>query len=87
MQVLDSVVREGIRNILRQSVVEVTFTKSDGTERVMKCTLDEQHLPVKESSEEPAKDRKVNPDVCSVWDVEKKAWRSFRWDSIIKIGI
>ena len=29
--------------------------------------------------------RKQNPDVCSVWDFEKDAWRSFRYDSVVSI--
>lgn len=44
----------------------------------MKCTLQESALP-------PAPDvsvRKPNPDVISVWDLEKNAWRSVRYDSI-----
>ena len=30
---------------LEESVVEVTFIKKDGTERVMNCTLQEDYLP------------------------------------------
>lgn len=85
-QVLDSVVREGIRNLLRQSVIEITFTKADGSSRVMKCTLSEEFLP-KAEKKENATPRNVNPDVCPVWDMENQAWRSFRWDSITKIDI
>lgn len=81
---MDGITKEGIRNLLRQAVVTVTFTKGDGTVRDMKCTLSEQFLPAQEISESK---RKSSPDACPVWDMEKQAWRSFRWDSISKISL
>lgn len=86
MNNLDGISREGIRNILRNSVIDVHFTKADGTTRVMKCTLNEEFIPPRDS-ETSDSTRKVNPDVCPVWDMENQAWRSFRWDSITKIEI
>lgn len=82
---LDEVGREGVRNILRRNILDVTFTKADGSTRIMKCTLDEQHIPQFEKKE-GSKTKKMNPDVCSVWDVQNQGWRSFRWDSLKKIG-
>lgn len=84
---LDNVTREGIKNILRASVINVHFTKADGSTRVMKCTLNEEFIPLRDSDTPPATPRKVNPDVCPVWDMENQAWRSFRWDSITKIEL
>lgn len=73
-----------LTELLRSSIVEVTFTKVDGTERVMRCTLQPQYLP--ESIEkEGVKVR--NPDVQSVWDIDINAWRSFRFDSVKEFGI
>lgn len=86
MNDLDNVSREGIRNILRSSVIDVHFTKKDGSARVMKCTLNEEFIPQREN-ETSENARKSNPDVCPVWDMENQAWRSFRWDSITKIEI
>ena len=67
--------------------VLVEFTKADGTERKMLCTLAENLIPaitpVKEKSEvisEGASD--TMPTTCKVWDIEKQSWRSFRWDSV-----
>ena len=68
------------------------FTKSDGSDREMLCTLNPDHLPptptapvdgiVKES-----KQRK-QPDEHSirVFDLEKKEWRSFRFDRLQKVS-
>ena len=73
-----------LTELLRSGIVEVTFTKVDGTERVMRCTLQQQYLP--ESIEkEGVKVR--NPDVQSVWDIDINAWRSFRFDSVKEFGI
>jgi len=61
-------------------VTKITFTKKDGTERTMRCTLMESALPPRD----PDTGVKAHsPDVQPVWDVEAGAWRSFRWDSII----
>ena len=39
------IVKEEILEDLHKGVCKVTFTKKDGTERVMKCTLVEDYLP------------------------------------------
>lgn len=77
--------KKEIHEILRSSVRVVTFTKTDGTERVMKCTLKDSYLPEQLDVEEYIS-RKKNEDVCAVWDVEAKGWRSFRIDSIKEIN-
>lgn len=61
----------------------MTFTKSDGTEREMLCTLREDLIQSKEKKTERTK--KENADVMSVWDLEKSGWRSFRLDSVKSI--
>ena len=71
--------RKELISKLREGDVSVTFTKKDGTERVMKCTLKEDVVPSVESS------KKENVGVVVVWDTEKKSWRSFRMDSITNV--
>lgn len=61
----------------------MTFTKSDGTEREMKCTLKEEFIQQYEKKTERV--RKENEDVLSVWDLDNNGWRSFRVDSIKNI--
>lgn len=64
--------------------VEVKFTKTDGTERVMNCTLKEGFItPSEKKTEKP---KKVNENVLPVFDIDKKEWRSFRLDSILSIS-
>ena len=60
-------------------VTKITFTKKDGTERVMRCTLMESALPPRDSD---AQEKPHSPDVQPVWDIEAGGWRSFRWDSV-----
>jgi hypothetical protein len=76
--------RDTILTDLREYVMEVTFNKQNGEQRVMRCTLRPDLLPpnyVNEAAEEKAF-HKVNPDVIAAWDVQKGGWRSFRIDSV-----
>lgn len=77
--------KQEINQILREGVKTVTFTKTNGEERVMKCTLVDSYLPEQVDVEEYIS-RNKNDDVCAVWDVEKEGWRSFRVDSIKAIS-
>ena len=67
---------EWLKGMLAVSEGVVTFTKSDGTERVMKCTLVPDQLPKVEIKEE-AKPRKESTTSMRVFDLEKNEWRSF----------
>lgn len=68
---------------LRTNTAEIVFTKKDGTERKMLCTLQEWNIP-KEHAPKGTGTEKTG-DVISVYDVENKGWRSFRFDSLKSI--
>lgn len=79
-----------LKETLQNGIVTVTFTKSDGTERTMKCTLIPEYIPVKPVAEgqqllTEGLTRAENPNTLSVWDLESAGWRSFRIDSIKSI--
>lgn len=74
--------QDWINGLLREREVIVDFVKADGEFRRMKCTLNE-GLGAKYSGNESKK--KSNPDVCVVWDTNRGAWRSFRWDRLKKV--
>jgi hypothetical protein len=74
--------RKWLTKLLAEYVVEVTFTKKDGTERVMNCTLIEDYLP-----ETTGVGKAASLDAVSVYDVEVEDWRSFRWDSIKAVKV
>ena len=72
--------RDWIVSHLKLGPVQVTFTKKDGSERVMTCTLKSDLTEEYEKKTEKVK--QANPDVCPVFDLDVKAWRSFRFDSV-----
>lgn len=74
--------KEVILDALHTGICVVTFTKKNGDERVMSCTLNEEILPEQIDLEEAIQKKKPNPDVLAVWDTDIGAWRSFRWDSV-----
>jgi hypothetical protein len=76
-----------LKSHLAYGPTTVVFTKKDGTERVMNCTTNPDLVPAVEivESAEPKKERKVNEEVMPVYDLEAKAWKSFRWDSIKQV--
>ena len=80
--------KKWLRGCLKTSEVTVTFTKKDGTDRVMKCTTNPTYIMFKDPAIlESKKERKVNEDVMPVYDIEAGHWKSFRWDSIKQIQI
>ena len=81
--------KEDVQKQLRQGLCEVSFTKVNGEERVMKCTLTEDLLPAQIDVEEEIqkKSKKSNPDICAVYDVVAEGWRSFRWDLLISCKV
>lgn len=75
--------REWLLGLLREQDVTITFTKKDGSERKMICTLVESAIPAEKT---PKGSQKTNSsDALPVFDVEKQDWRSFRWDSVTRI--
>jgi len=70
-----------------KSGVCVTFTKKDGSERKMQCTLIESKIPTdkrpKGTSE--SENTSIVGSAVRVFDTEVGEWRSFRWDSVTKV--
>jgi hypothetical protein len=86
---MSKVTYEDMKDFLQNSVSNVTFTKKDGSTRIMKCTLMPEHLPaveVKEDTEEKT-EKAVNTSVLAVWDLQAEGWRSFRIDSITNFDV
>jgi hypothetical protein len=66
--------RNAFYEALKQGVVNITFTKKDGTVRTIRGTLQESFLPPKNPD---AKKVERNEDMISVWSVDDKGWRGF----------
>lgn len=77
-----------LKSMLQMGPATITFTKVDGTERVMSCTLEPAQLPPVVIKED-AKPRKetTSTKALRVFDLEKKEWRSFTLKNIKKIEI
>lgn len=75
--------KESLIELLKNGEVRVTFIKSNGEERLMKCTLQENIVPKYERKTDKVKAK--NENILSVWDLDKQEWRSFKLDSIKKI--
>ena len=73
--------------ILRNNQCRVVFKKKDNTLRTMYCTLQEDKLPPKELVRNASVERRKNTEVIPVWDLVKKSWRSFRFNSIRDFNI
>lgn len=77
--------RKWIKEMLHVGPMKVTFTKKDGTDRLMNCTLQEGVVVPHEKTTERVKEE--NLDVLAVWDLDKGAWRSFRLDSVKNVEL
>lgn len=79
--------KDNLLKMLKEKVVEVTFTKLDGEDRVMPCTLIESYLPPAKKDEPitQKKVRQISDKVLVVWAIESKGFRSFRYDRIKNI--
>lgn len=71
-----------LKALLTIEELVVTFTKVDGSIRSMRCTLIADKILAETSGSS-----KPSNEVVVVWDLDKEAWRSFKFDSIIDIEI
>ena len=77
--------REWLKTVLATTDrVKIVFTKTDGTERTMYCTLKEGvAVPYEKKTDRV---RAENADVLRVWDLEKNEWRGFRLNAIREVA-
>ena len=68
---------------LRQRECRVIFTKVNGEERDMVCTLNTDMIPEEHAPKGPAEYDVV---VIRAFDVNKQAWRSFRVENVISFS-
>lgn len=86
-----NIFKQDLTTLLTAGQTTVVFTKSDNTERVMRCTLNHQLLPaapITESSTSKDKPvRKKSDSVVVVFDLDKQAWRSFKLTSVLYVTV
>ncbi len=74
-------------NLLKSHICEVTFTKVNGEERTMQCTLKEDLLPKLQTDKSNGVSKKRSDGTLSVWDVDRGEWRSFRIANVKNLKI
>lgn len=78
--------RQEILDQLHEGVKIVTFTKADGSERVLRGTLKSEYIPpVPTSDGEKTTKKRPNEEVVPVYDLDINDWRAFRIDRLISI--
>jgi hypothetical protein len=91
-----TIMRDWVTSLLNKQEITVQFTKADGTDRDMRCTLNWDLIPPQPQKPTPGpvdgivleskKPRKeTDPAVIKVFDLEAQSWRSFRMDRLKKI--
>ena len=75
--------QQELLDILKTGVLVVTFNKLDGDERVMTCTKNNEHIPEESLSKT---DKVVKEGTITVWDLNAKGWRSFKYDRVTKVS-
>ena len=78
-----------LKMVLNQQPATITFTKLDGTERVMNCTLEASKLPPAVPLAEGKTPRKesTSTKALRVFDLEKKEWRSFTIKNVKSVNL
>lgn len=78
--------KEELLNSLRNRTVRVTFTKVDGTTRVMNATLNKEFIEEKNLVPKGGLlEQKTEDTVIKVVDTDINEWRSIKFDNIIEV--
>ena len=65
---------------LKTGVYRVSFTKKNGEERIMCCTLSSLYLP--KAKESIRKKAEIKTDAIAVYDLNVEGWRSFNVSNV-----
>lgn len=67
--------------------LRLVFTKTDGTERKMQCTLSSNRIPTLKQPKGGSPARVTSGSSLCVFDTQAQDWRSFRWQNLKSISI
>lgn len=79
---------EELLDRLKKEILTVTFLKLDGDQRVMDCTksfdvIPKEHHPKTDSlALDESVDKQPRVGTVTVWDINAKGWRSFKYDRV-----
>lgn len=74
--------RSEVLEKLKTGFVNIMFEKVNGEQREMFATLDANLINLKQDESTEKRKKTPNPDIQPVFDMDKKQWRSFRWDRL-----
>lgn len=89
-----AVYRDWVRGLLRNGEITVTFVKSDGALREMRCTLNFELIPNEYHTKVTAmpdpipnlnKVKNRSDETQTVFDLDINQWRSFKYERVKKI--
>jgi hypothetical protein len=90
----NTITPEALHTLLLENECVITFTKVNGEQREMPCTLRSDIVPPTPvhvtNTDNPVdfpKVKKSNPDIMNVWCTDKKEWRSFRIANFISVKV
>lgn len=83
------VTKDKLSELLHQGEVTVTFfKKSDGSKRVMRCTLSGELIPTdKKPKSAVAEARLPHPTNMRVYDLHVNGWRSFDYETVTDVNV
>jgi hypothetical protein len=84
------IIRDWVRNLLHSTEAVVTFVKSDGSVRDMRCTLNWNSIPADHQPKpvgltESKQRKQPSDESLRVFDLDINEWRSFRFDRLQRI--
>jgi len=71
-----------LTNLLNESIITVTFNKLDGEQRIMTCTKSKKIIPAESL---PKTNNDPKQGTITVWDVNARGWRSFKYDRVTEV--
>jgi hypothetical protein len=79
--------KDQVRKLLHDSKdLRIVFTKKDGTDREMSCTLNESKIPSEKQPKSEGTESTTSGSALRVFDTQKQEWRSFRWESVKEVS-
>ena len=76
--------KEFVQTLRENFETKFKFQKNDRTEREARGTLNFDMIP-KELTPKGTQTWEDPDDIVKYWDLDKEAWRSFRWDQFIEL--
>ena len=76
--------KEFVQTLRENFETKFKFQQKDGTEREARGTLNFDVIP-KESTPKGTQTWEDPDDIVKYWDLDKEAWRSFRWEQFIEL--